>query len=121
MNLFRNAGTLAFAGLLAFCLHGSDVSAEDFIPEPDVIYYGQAPAGEVVQIERGTNQPIGTAPLAEDKPGRHVFDCEASARNRVFPPGLTAEMLAADPDMLRARPVNVKAFWDPASITPSIA
>ena len=27
-------------------------------------------------------------------------------------PGLTPEMVAADPDMLRARPVNAKTFWD---------
>ena len=30
----------------------------------------------------------------------------------MFPPGLTAEMVAADPDLLRTRPVNVRAFWD---------
>jgi hypothetical protein len=55
---------------------------------------------------------IGVLPLADDKPGRLSFDCEASARNKVFPPGLTAEMIAADPDMLRTRPVDVDAFWD---------
>jgi len=55
---------------------------------------------------------IGTVPLSQDKPGRHTFDCEASARNKVFPPGITAEMIAADPDMLRGRPVNVATFWD---------
>ena len=39
-------------------------------------------------------------------------DCEASARNKVFPPGLTEEMVAADPDLLRVRPVDVTTFWD---------
>jgi hypothetical protein len=62
---------------------------------------------------RAVLNQIGMVPLSEDTPGRrHTFDCEASARNKVFPPGLTAEMVAADPDMLRTRPVNVKTFWD---------
>lgn len=55
---------------------------------------------------------IGMVPLSEDKSGPLKFDCEASARNKVYPPGLTAEMLAADPDMLRIRPVNPSTFWD---------
>ena len=41
-----------------------------------------------------------------------TFDCEASARNKVFPPGLTEEMVTADPDVLRVRPVDVTTFWD---------
>ena len=56
---------------------------------------------------RAVLNQIGMVPLSEDKPGRLTFDCEASARNKVFPPGVTAEMVAADPDMLRARPVDV--------------
>ena len=55
---------------------------------------------------------IGMVPLSQDKPGRLTFDCSASARNKVFPPGLTEEMVAADPDLLRARPVDVTTFWD---------
>ena len=55
---------------------------------------------------------IGMVPLSQDKPGRLTFDCEASARNKVFPPGLTEEMVAADPDLLRVRPVDVTTFWD---------
>ena len=55
---------------------------------------------------------IGIVPLEDDKPGRLAFDCEASARNKVFPPGITPEMIAADPDMLRVRPVNPATFWD---------
>ena len=61
---------------------------------------------------RGVLNQIGMVPLSQDKPGPLTFDCEASARNKVFPPGLTAEMVAADPDLLRTRPVNVRAFWD---------
>ena len=55
---------------------------------------------------------IGMVPLSQDEPGRLTFDCEASARNKVFPPGLTEEMVAADPDLLRVRPVDVTTFWD---------
>ena len=55
---------------------------------------------------------IGMVPLSQDKPGRLTFDCEASARNQVFPPGLTEQMVAADPDLLRVRPVDVTTFWD---------
>lgn len=55
---------------------------------------------------------MGALPLSADKLGRHAFDCEASARNKVYPPGLTAEKLAADPDLLRIRPVHGESFWD---------
>jgi len=43
-----------------------------------------------------------------------TFDsnCAASARNKVFPAGLTEQMVAADPDLLRVRPVGVTTFWD---------
>jgi hypothetical protein len=61
---------------------------------------------------RNVLNQLGMVPLSEDKPVRHKFDCEASARNKVYPPGVTAEILAADPDMLRIRPVNPKTFWD---------
>ena len=61
---------------------------------------------------RAVLNQIGITPLSADTPGRHSFDCEASARNKVFPAGLTAEMVSADPDLLRTRPVNVKTFWD---------
>lgn len=55
---------------------------------------------------------MGMVPLSQDKPGRLAFDCEASARNKVYTPGLTPEMLEADPDLLRIRPVDVRTFWD---------
>lgn len=55
---------------------------------------------------------IGAIPLQADKPGPLHFDCVASARNKVYPPGLTARMLEADPDLLRNRPVNPRTFWD---------
>ena len=61
---------------------------------------------------RAVLNQIGMYPFSENLSGLQTFDCEASARNKVFPPGLTAEMLAADPDMLRKRPVNVKTFWE---------
>lgn len=60
---------------------------------------------------RAVLNQIGMIPLSEDKTGPLKFDCEASARNKVYPPGLTAEILAADPDLLRIRPVNPVQFW----------
>lgn len=64
---------------------------------------------------RAVLNQIGVVPQSQDKPGALKFDCEASARNKVYPPGVTAEMIAADPDMLRIRPVNPKTFWDDLS------
>lgn len=61
---------------------------------------------------RAVLNQMGVVPLSEDKPGRQQFDCEASARNKVYPPNLTAEMLAADPDILRVRPVHGETFWE---------
>jgi hypothetical protein len=61
---------------------------------------------------RAVLNQMGAYPLSEDKPGRRQFDCEASARNKVYPPGLSAEILAADPDLLRNRPVHPDTFWD---------
>jgi hypothetical protein len=61
---------------------------------------------------RGVLNQIGMVPLSEDKPGGLAFDCEASARNKVFPPGFTEQIVTADPDLLRVRPVDVTTFWD---------
>ncbi len=61
---------------------------------------------------RAVLNQIGMYPLSENDSNMKSFDCQASARNKVFPPGLTAEMVAADPDLLRQRPVNVQTFWD---------
>jgi hypothetical protein len=67
---------------------------------------------ESIRQARAVLNQMGAVPLSKDIPGRHVFGCEASARNKVFPPGVTQEMVTADPDMLRGRPVNAKTFWD---------
>jgi hypothetical protein len=61
---------------------------------------------------RAVLNQMGMVPLSDDWPGRLAFDCEASARNKVFPPGLTEKMVAEDPDLLRVRPVNAETFWD---------
>ena len=61
---------------------------------------------------RAVLNQIGMVPLSQDQPGPLTFDCEASARNKVFPPGLTEEMVTADPDVLRVRPADVTTFWD---------
>jgi hypothetical protein len=41
---------------------------------------------------------IGLHPLSEDQPGLKKYDPVTVARNAVFPPGVTPEQLAADPD-----------------------
>jgi hypothetical protein len=51
-------------------------------------------------------------PLSENKPGQQVLDCKAEARNARFPPGVTAEKIAADPYAFRPEWVNPKTFWD---------
>ena len=71
-----------------------------------------AHSAEAKAKARAVLNQIGVVALSKDKPGRHTFDCEASARNKVYPRGVTAEMVAADPDMLRLRPVNPTTFWD---------
>jgi hypothetical protein len=71
-----------------------------------------AHSAEAKANARAVLNQIGIVALSKDKPGRHTFDCEASARNKVYPPGVTAEMVAADPDMLRIRPVDPGTFWD---------
>src|SRR6516165_4595335 len=55
---------------------------------------------------------IGIFPLSQNKPGQQVLDCKAEAQNARFPPGLTAEMIAADPYAFRPEWVNPKTFWD---------
>jgi hypothetical protein len=51
-------------------------------------------------------------PLSENKPGQQNTDCKAEARNAVFPPGVTAQAIAADPYAFRPEWVNPKTFWD---------
>jgi hypothetical protein len=51
-------------------------------------------------------------PLSQNQPGQENADCRAIARNAVFPPGLTAEMIATDPYAFRPEWVNPKTFWD---------
>ncbi|MDM0067752.1 DUF1254 domain-containing protein [Variovorax sp. J31P207] len=71
-----------------------------------------AHTGESKARARAVLNQIGVVAQSLDRPGPLRFDCEASARNKVFPPGVTAEMVTADPDMLRARPVDPTRFWD---------
>ena len=47
---------------------------------------------------------IGMYPLSKNQPGQLTKDCQAFARNAVYPPGVTPQMIAADPDASRQRP-----------------
>jgi hypothetical protein len=55
---------------------------------------------------------IGMYPLSKNQAGQTIKDCEAIARNAVYPPGVTPQMIAADPDASRPQWVNPKTFWD---------
>jgi hypothetical protein len=55
---------------------------------------------------------MGIYPLSQDQPGQRTFDCEAVARNAVYPKGVTAEMIAADPEVSRPQWVDPTTFWN---------
>jgi hypothetical protein len=54
---------------------------------------------------------LGAYPLSEDNGNRRNFQCAATTRNKVYPPGVTEEMLKADPDAVRPEWVSPKTFW----------
>jgi hypothetical protein len=51
-------------------------------------------------------------PLSQDRPGPQNVDPAAIARNAVFPPGVTAQAVAADPYAFRPEWVDAETFWD---------
>jgi hypothetical protein len=50
--------------------------------------------------------------LSANQPGQRNFACESTARNKFYPPGVTAEMLAADPNVARPAWVVPTKFWE---------
>jgi hypothetical protein len=54
---------------------------------------------------------LGMYPLSKNTVARHQFDADAAVKNTFFPPGFTAEMLAADPDAFRPEYVVPEKFW----------
>ena len=54
---------------------------------------------------------IGMYPFSEDRPGPRSFGYEAHAANSIYPQGVTAEMLAVDPDASRPQWVKPESFW----------
>lgn len=84
-------------------------------PTNFVAVFGRAFAAHDERSKRAARRvlnQIGVVAYSRNTSGPLVFDCEASARNKVFPAGVTAEKVAADPDMLRVRPVDAHRFWD---------
>ena len=55
---------------------------------------------------------MGAYPLSRNENGLKTFDVEAWTRNKVYPPGVTPEMVAADPDLARPQWVVPERFWD---------
>jgi hypothetical protein len=51
-------------------------------------------------------------PLSANQPGQQTVDCKTEARNAVFPPGVTAQAIAANPYAFRSQWVNPKTFWE---------
>lgn len=54
---------------------------------------------------------MGVYPLSKNDSGRKTYDCEAISKNHVFPPGVTAAMIDADPDAARPQWVVPERFW----------
>jgi len=54
---------------------------------------------------------MGVYPLSKNEADRKQFDCEAYSKNQVFAGGITAEMIAADPDIARTQWVVPARFW----------
>lgn len=55
---------------------------------------------------------MGVYPLSQNHPGRRKFDCEAISKNKVYPPGVTPELIASNPDAVRPQWVVPEHFWD---------
>jgi hypothetical protein len=60
---------------------------------------------------RAVLNQIGMYPLSEDEPGPHDFAYDKYAGHAVFPPGVTAEMIAANPEASRPDWVKPHTFW----------
>ena len=54
---------------------------------------------------------MGVYPLSKNDGGRKTYDCEAISKNHVYPPGVTAAMIDADPDAARPQWVVPERFW----------
>jgi hypothetical protein len=61
---------------------------------------------------RAVLDQAGMYPLSEDQPGQRDFEYEKYATHAVFPPGVTAEMIAANPEASRPDWVKPHTFWD---------
>ncbi len=55
---------------------------------------------------------MGVYPLSQNQESRKTFDCEAYTKNAVYAGGVTAEMIAKDPDVARTQWVVPSRFWD---------
>jgi hypothetical protein len=81
-------------------------------------YGGVFPRSFAARTPEGRSQAIavldrmGVYPLSQNQDGQRAFDCEAAAGNPVYPAGVTAEMITADPDIARPQWVVPSRFWD---------
>jgi len=61
---------------------------------------------------RAVLDQMGMYPLSDDRPGPRSFGYEELAAHAVFPPGVTAEMIAANPEASRPDWVKPGRFWE---------
>ena len=54
---------------------------------------------------------MGVYPLSKNDAGRKTYDCETITKNHVYPSGVTATMIDADPDAARPQWVVPERFW----------
>lgn len=73
-------------------------------------FAGRTPEAKARAI--AVQNQMGVYPLSKNDNGRKTYDCEAITKNHVFPPGVTAEMIAKDPDAARPQWVVPQKFWD---------
>ncbi|GGF28007.1 DUF1254 domain-containing protein [Subtercola lobariae] len=69
----------------------------------------QNPEGK--QRARAVLNQLGMYPFSENTEGQFDFAYDSYARNAVFPPGVTAEMIAANPSASRPDWVKPQSFW----------
>jgi hypothetical protein len=61
---------------------------------------------------RAVLDQIGMYPLSEDQPNQRSFEYERYATNAIFPPGVTADMIASNPVASRPDWVKPASFWN---------
>jgi hypothetical protein len=73
-------------------------------------FAARSPAGKAQAL--AVLDQTGMYPLSKNPSGRINMNCETVAKNHIYPPGITPQMIAADPDASRPQWVKPNTFWD---------